>query len=260
MSASAAQELIERSTFVFDGTVRRVGAVTTSRIEPTPEMVVVHVTKILKGPSVLAGFRGREITVQLHEHEKVHEGLRAVFFANGLHFGDGLAVREVGRLEGDEAGVEKQVHEAMERASDEQLLGRLRSAELVVSGEAVATHRHEPEGRTRQRLSEHDPDWWECVIRVESVEKGKLKPAEKGGKGEKGKGATREVVTLFAKSRDVAWYGAPKFEKGAKGIWLMQRIEVRGERVEGLVTAHALDFQPLSQLERIRALLRRIEG
>jgi hypothetical protein len=255
MSASA-QELTDRSSFVFEGAVRRVGAVTASGIEPTPGMAVVEVIKILKGPSVLSGFSGREITVQLHEHEKVHEGLRAVFFTNGLHFGDGLAVREVGRLEGHEAGVEKQVHEAMERASDDQLLERLRRAELVVSGEAVATHRHEPDGRARRRLSEHDPDWWECEIRVESVEKGKLKPAEKG---EKGKASAREVVTLFAKSRDVAWYGAPKFEKGDKGVWLMQRIEVRGEPVEGLVTAHALDFQPLSQLERIRALLRRIE-
>src|SRR5271167_1427499 len=120
MSASA-HELTERSTFVFEGAVRRVGAVTTSGIEPTHEMAVVHVTKILKRPAVLAGFTGQEITVHLHEHERVHEGLRAVFFTNGLHFGEGLAVREVGRLEGHEAGGEKQVHEAIERASDEQL-------------------------------------------------------------------------------------------------------------------------------------------
>lgn len=252
MSASA-QELTERSTFVFEGAVRRVGAVTTSGIEPTPEMAVVHVTKIFKGPAVLAGFAGQEITVHLHEHERVHEGLRAVFFTNGLHFGEGLAVREVGRLEGHEAGVEKQVHEAMKRASDEQLLERLRPAELVVSGEAAAVRRYEPERRTPLRLTEHDPDWHECEIKVATVEKGKVKAAEKA------KGAAREVVTLFAKSKDVAWYGAPKFEKGDKGIWLMQRFEFRGERLEGLVTVHALDFQPLLQLEKIRALLQRLE-
>jgi hypothetical protein len=57
----------------------------------------------------------------------------------------------------------------------------------------------------------------------------------------------------------VAWYRAPKFEKGTKGIWLLQRIELPDERIEILGTIRKLDFHPLSQLERIRGLLKRIE-
>jgi hypothetical protein len=247
---ASVQELTNQSGFVFEGAVRRVGAVATVGLQATRDMAVVQVTKILKGPPALARFTGREITVQLHEHETVHEGLRAVFFTTGLHFGEGLAVREVGRHD-IEPALERQVDEAMQRASDEQLLQRLTQAEIVVSGVAIDTHPFEPATAAKRRVSEHDPHWWECAIEVDTVEKGKVKPVEKG------KTAPREVVTLFASSTDVAWYRAPKFEKGSVGVWLLHRIELRGEPVPGLATAHALDFQPLSQLERIRALLRR---
>ncbi len=251
--AASVQDLTNESSFVFEGAVRRMGAVTTTGIEATPEMAVVHITKVLKGPSVLSGFNGKEITVQLHQHEAVHEGLRAVFFTNGLHFGEGLVVREVGRLKAGEPGLEREVHEAMERASDDKLLERLETAEIVVSGVAIEIRPYEPPTRERHPVSEHDPEWWECVIKVETVEKGEVKTKEKS------KTAAREVVTLFAHSIDIVWYHSPKFEKGSRGIWLMHRIELQGEPVPELVTAHVLDFQPISQLERIRALLKRIQ-
>jgi hypothetical protein len=251
---ASVQELTDRSGFVFEGAVRRVGATTTPGLKAAPDMAVVHVIRVLKGPSALAGFAGREITVQLHEHETVREGLRAVFFANGLLFGEGLAVREVGRLHRSGPEVEREVEEAIRHAGEEDLLDRLRRAELVVSGVAIETRRHESESEARARMSEHDPDWWECVIEVESVEKGRLKSAEKA------KSAARLAVTLFAKSTDLAWYRSPKFEKGSEGIWLMQRLELRGKPVPGLVTTHTLDFQPRSELERIRVLLKRVEG
>lgn len=253
MMALSVKELTDQSSFIFEGVVRRLGAVTTSGIRPTPEMAVVQVTKILKGPPALSGYGGREITVLLHEHESVTTGLRAVFFTNGLYFGDGLAVREVGRLDARGEALEREVHHAMERASEEQLLDRLERAELVVSGTAVETRPHEPAARANRPVSEHDPDWWECVIKVETVEKGEHKTKKKGD------APPREVITLFAHSTDIAWYRSPKFEKGSTGIWLMQRIELRGEPVPELVTAHVLDFQPISQLERIRALLKRTQ-
>jgi hypothetical protein len=143
----------------------------------------------------------------------------------------------------------------MERASDEQFFQRLEKAEIVVSGEAVETRPYEPLHRADRPVSEHDPDFWECIIKVETVEKGEVK--EEGRTKEKAK--ARHVVTLFAHSFDIRWYQSPKFEKGSTGIWLLQRFELNGEPVPELVTVHVLDFQPLSQLERIRALLRRTE-
>jgi hypothetical protein len=253
--AVSVEDLTNQSSFVFEGAVRRMGAITTSGIHATPEMAVVHITRVLKGPAVLSGFNGQEITVQLHRHEGVHEGLRAVFFTNGLHYGEGLVVREVGRLDARGPALEREVHDAMERASDEQFFQRLEKAEIVVSGEAVETRPYEPFHRADRPVSEHDPDFWECIIKVETVEKGEVK--EEGRTKEKVK--ARHVVTLFAHSFDIRWYQSPKFEKGSTGIWLLQRFELNGEPVPELVTVHVLDFQPLSQLERIRALLRRTE-
>jgi hypothetical protein len=251
------QDLTNQSSFVFEGAVRRMGAVTSSTLQATPEMAVVQITKVLKGPPVLSGFSGKEITVQLHQHNSVHEGLRAVFFTNGLHYGEGIVVREVGRLESGGPALEREVHDAIERTSDEKLVERLEKAEIVVSGVAIEIRPYEPPARGKRRVSEHEPDWWECVIRVETVEKGEVTKEVKGK--DKGKTPPREVVTLFAPSIDIVWNRSPKFEKGAAGIWLMQRIELRGELVPELVTAHVLDFHPISQLERIRALLKRTQ-
>jgi hypothetical protein len=251
--AATVQDLTSQASFVFEGAVRRMGAVTTSGIAATSEMAIVHITKVLKGPAALSGFSGREITVQLHQRDAVHEGLRAVFFTNGLHYGDGLVVREVGRLDAGGPALEREVNAAMERASDEQLFERLEQAVIVVSGVAIETRPYEPNTRARRPVSEHDPDWWECVIKVETIEKGEVTAKEKGKK------PTREVVTLFAHSIDIVWHRSPKFERGSIGIWLMQRIELRGEPVPELATAHVLDFQPISQLERIRTLLKRTQ-
>jgi len=250
--ADTVEDLTNQSSFVFEGAIRRMGAVTTSGIQATPEMAVVHIGKILKGPPMLSGFRGREITVHLHQHQTVHEGLRAVFFTNGMHFGDGLVVREVGRKDGGPS-LERDVQNAMEHGRDEQLLERLDKAELVVSGVAIETRPYEPPKRARNQGSEHDPEWWECVIRVETIEKGEVKTKEKA------KAQIREVVTLFAHSMDIMWYQSPKFEEGSTGIWLMHRFELRGEPVPEPVTAHVLDFQPIAQLERIRALIKRTQ-
>jgi hypothetical protein len=44
------------SGFIFEGSVRRTGAVTSSGLDATPDTAVVLVAKVLKGPEVLAGY------------------------------------------------------------------------------------------------------------------------------------------------------------------------------------------------------------
>jgi hypothetical protein len=63
--AALFQDLANQSSFVFEGVVRQVGAVTTSGLQAAPDMAVVQITKVLKGPSVLSNFSGKGITVQL---------------------------------------------------------------------------------------------------------------------------------------------------------------------------------------------------
>jgi hypothetical protein len=57
------------------------------------------------------------------------------------------------------------------------------------------------------------------------------------------------------------WIDSPKFEAGQSGIWILQRKQKeRGwplMREPGLTALDPLDFQPQSQLDRVRELLGR---
>jgi hypothetical protein len=241
-------DLTKQSGFIFEGTVQQTGAVASSKIEVSPKTAVVHVEKVLKGPGVLSGFAGKEITVALREHEGVHSKTRAVFFTNGFHYGEGLAVREVGHIDAAGAEVEREVHEAMKQADDDDLLQRVRAARLVVVGVVTKTAPYEH----RQRAgTEHDPEWWECIIEVEAVLKGTVKP-------EKGKTAKTHITAFFAHSMDVAWYRAPKLNVGDSGIFVLHEGEIHGRPIPGPALIHPLDFRPMPEVEHVRALVRRV--
>jgi hypothetical protein len=242
-------EFTKQAGFIFEGTVRRTGAATSPGIEATPTTAVVSVDKVLKGPQVLSRFAGREITVTFGGRDGVPVGARAVFFTNGLHYGEGLAVRAAGYIDADGTEVEREVHEAMERAHDDELLDRLRSARLVVLGDVIRVAPYEH----RERIgTEHDPEWWECVIEVASAEKGSVNPDKK-------KPGKAHITAFFAHSTDVAWYRSPKLDVGDRGVFILHEGEFRKRRLPGPSILLPLDFRPLSDLERLRALVARIQ-
>lgn len=242
------RDLTKQSGFVFEGTVRQTGAVTSAGIEATPRTAVVHVEKVLKGPHVLSRFAGREITILSAENAGSSSKPRAVFFTNAFHYGESLAVREVGRFDATGAELEREVHEAMKESDDENLLRQLRNARLVVRGEVkkVAPSEH------RERVgTEHDPEWWECVIEVENVEKGSIKQ-------ERNKAGKSRITAFFAHSTDVAWYKSPKVQAGDEGIFILHEGIVRSRQTPGPAMVHPLDFRPVSEVEHVRALIKRI--
>jgi len=121
--------------------------------------------------------------------------------------------------------------------SDRDLAERLRSAELVVMGKVAAIRPSDiPRGAT-----EHDPEWYEADIQVTAVLKGS--------------DTTHTVRILFPASRDVMWYDAPKFEKGAEGMWLLRPLAIAGRRLAHLTAPQRGDFRPTAEEPRIRRLL-----
>jgi hypothetical protein len=135
---------------------------------------------------------------------------------------------------------EEQGNDAVQGAADAELTQRLAQAEIVISGEVSATARF-----AAQRpgfLSEHDADWWQATIEIETVEKGKV--------------ATKTIAVLFANSDDIAWYRSPKIKKGERGVWLLQNRDTLGKPVPGLAVVRPLDRQPITELARIRTLLK----
>src|SRR4051812_47063888 len=77
---AATPSLIQRSGFIFRGTVQRAGASNVKALPDAPNTVIVRVDEILKSPSILEPLRGKDVTVQLLRPGTVKERQQAVFF------------------------------------------------------------------------------------------------------------------------------------------------------------------------------------
>lgn len=135
----------------------------------------------------------------------------------------------------------EQTSDAAQKAADSELAQRLAQAEVVVSGEVLSVAPLAPQQPGIR--SEHNPDWWQATVEVQSVEKGNV--------------STKTISVLFANSRDIAWYRSPKLKKGDRGIWLLHNRDISGKPVPGLAVTDSLDSQPPSELSRIRSLLQK---
>jgi hypothetical protein len=236
-----ADSLVERSQFVFKGTVLRVGAATIPEIRPDARIIVVKVEEVLKAPPVKANYTGREITVRLADSAALQPGGQFVFFTTSWMFGGGIAVREIGR-QPDSASLRKEIAEAVAKAPDTFVQRRLVGADLVVTGR-VSAARMAPAKVRGGPPGEHDPDWWEAEIQVQTVEKGQY--------------AQSTIVILFPNSRDIFWERSPKFRDGQEGIWILRRESAPARPTFGYHMAlEPQDFQPKDQLARVQRLVK----
>jgi len=253
--------------FVFQGTVVRLKDATMTVPDPT-KTAVVRVDTILRAPEVLHGHAGTEITVQLARGERLKVGQRAVFHTNGWLYGKSLAVQSVGheavpKKAATAAAVAAPAPDPARAAAEHEIAERASQAPLVVSGKVVAVGlpastqgaataaAHAP-ATTPSPISEHDPFWSEAVIAIQKVHKGAL--------------TQKQVVVRFPASRDVRWYGAPKFQVGQEGIFLLHPDAVTGAKALGVTaSAHAVapaaytclqptDFQPADQAQAVAAV------
>src|SRR5258708_37346924 len=90
-------------------------------------------------------------------------------------FGSGVAVKELGHetgLSGEatKAAGERAKGQAPEQVSDQELQNRLNAAEFVVIGRVTDVHRWiAPKSAATTHVTEHDPDWHEAVVEVQSI-------------------------------------------------------------------------------------------
>jgi hypothetical protein len=252
--------LAKQSSIVFAGTVSQLGATSFAGVPKSPQTIVVRVDTVLKKPSAVSLKKGDNVTVEVKDPSAFREGTQATFYADGWIFGSGVAVKELGhefRAGSGEtpkpAGIdEKAYQQTQEQIGDQELQDRLKSADFVVIGRVTDVHRWTvPKSGVPQRVSEHDPDWHEAVVEVQSVLKG---AQVKGNK----------VVVRFPARNDVAWVHSPKFSKNQQGIFCLNRDQTSGvstEKVRGRqVTVYTClghgDSLPMSDAPRVRSLLK----
>ena len=256
MAASKAE-----APFVFEGSVKSLAASNVAAVPADARTAVVQVDHVRHAPRAMAGFAGQDVTLRLAPGESLRAGERAVFFADGLVFGDHVAVQSCGH----DPLIAQEARAALAGASPvvHRLRSRIDTARAVVSGHVSAVRPHQPAAVAAKRksskvvpadrISEHAPFWQDAVITVSQVYKG---PAQK------------QVVVRFPSSTDVRWRSAPKFKKGQQGTWLLHASAgvagggaLRVAAAKGPVAAPSVytaldpnDFQPSSESAVVKAM------
>lgn len=222
------------ASFVFEGTVRAVGAATLAMVEPTDSTAIVTVDRALRIADDMLGIVGRDITVRLKKPAAV--GDTAVFAANGWLYGEGVAVVEVSRspLTAAAAAVTPEMDRQARWSG--RLQDRAASADLVVVGRVTAL---EPAGLGGDD-KEHGADWWAATVEVDEVIKGRR---------------PRQLRVLFSNSQDVLWYRAPVLSAGQKAVLLLHRGEESVPDKRAYAVLDELDVQPADGAAAVAELL-----
>jgi|ERR1051326_689540 hypothetical protein len=265
-------------TFVFKGTIKKLGSATMKDVPVNDRTAIVRIDQIIEAPPTLTDYNGQDITVQLSGRGKAIPGQEMVFHTVSWMYGDSIAVQAISQ----EAF--KSSHNAMLAAGIDpanlhtQRLKRQRfdDADLVVSGRVVAVRL--PPEKTRASpaviaavsdqiasgpVSEHDPKWREAVVEVDGVHKGAHQK--------------KQVVVRFPASKDVMWYGAPKFHPGQQGYFMLHQTqaekskrkavkkraetaivsasETEGSPAEVYTALDRMDFQPYHEPGGIKTII-----
>src|SRR5713226_7327368 len=230
--------LVQQSSIIFAGTVSQLGATSFADVPKSAQ------------------------TVEVKDPGAFRPGMEATFYTYGWMFGSGVAVKELSHAmrpsggKPSRAGAEEKVlGQIEEQISDQKLEQRLASADFVVIAKVtdVRPWTAPDVASVPHRVTEHDPDWHDAVIKIESVLKGP-KPKK------------HKLVVRFPQCNDVAWARAPKFEKHQEGIFFLKKDEVSGAPIallEGTeVNAYTClrpgDWLPKNDQGRVRSLLKKM--
>ncbi len=257
-AASNQAALVKQSSIVFAGTVSQLAATSFAGVPKSAQTIVVRVDSVSKKPSAVSLKKGDNVTVEVKDAAAFRDGTQATFYTDGWIFGSGVAVKELGHeltpISGETskpAGVGEKADQQPQEISDQELRDRLNAADFVVIGRVKEVHRWTVPKSAPQRVSEHDPDWHEAVVEVQSVLKG-------------GQVKGNSIVVRFPGRNDVAWVHSPKLAKNQQGIFCLNRDQTSGvptEKVGGRQVAvytclgHG-DSLPMSDAHRVRSLLK----
>ena len=244
--------LLARAAFVFRGRVESLGTTTTAAAAASELSSTVRVVEVIRAPQALQRYAGQLITVELSSSEGVEVGASFVFLTRPKVFADTLVVTEIGRqADTPGAAAESGVFDSLARVGVAAVQARIDSADAIVVGRVSNVRPSLIAAATPgmwEGLSEHDPAWMEAVVQVDSVMSGDV-------------AASTPVTILFPSSIDIAWYNAPKYAAGQRGVFLLHSDQVPAAAAEVVgptyTTLHPQDFHPDELEPQLRALVER---
>ena len=249
--------MVGQAEIVFLGTVIGVGAASFPGVPVSQQTLVVRVDGVLDKPAAVKLGAGDSVTVEARTAGSLRQGLQATFYTTGWIYGQGLAVREVGHeaVAGQlSAGAVSQQRDSMlqvrRQVSDTQLRARIRAADMVVVGQVETIRPATLTALAPRPVPEHDPQWQEAIVLVESSIKGSQ--------------AGQRVVVRFPGSMDVAWYAMPRFAVAQQGTFLLRldtisgtpKAMVAGREVPAYTVVSKQDLLSTQDAARVQALSR----
>lgn len=252
--------LTAKSSIIFSGTVSQLAATSFADVPKSAQTIVVKVDLIEKKPAAVSLKKGDSVTVEVKDASAFQEGTHAKFYTDGWIFGSGVAVKEIGHELGAApesapvASAGKQTGQGQDQSSDQELMDRMKASDFVVVGRVTDVRKWnvpKPKSGAPSRVSEHDPDWHEAVVEVQSVLKG-------------GKVRGNKVIVRFPNRNDVAWVSSPKFAKNQRAIFCLNRDQTTGapmtkyggQQVNVYTCLNHGDALPISEEARVRSLLK----
>jgi hypothetical protein len=237
-------EVLREAPLVFRGRVESDHASSTATYSASDQTAVVEVQEVIRAPEALAQLAGLRVTVVLQTPGEPAVGDTAVFYTHTLVVADSLVVQEVDHEPTVEGALPVEgLADALVKSANEPVQARLDQADVVILGTVTKVEPSTVAGPPT--ISEHDPLWWDAEVHVEQVLKGDLK--------------SDTVTVLYPSSFDVAWYAAPKYHEGQRGIFALHSDETTraaaAERGEVYMTLDANDFHAAEDEGRIRSLL-----
>jgi hypothetical protein len=249
------KELMKQSSVIFIGTVTKLNAVSFSQVPSSDKNAVVRVENLLEKPAAISIKNGQEVTIQLKDPSTLHEGTKATFYAVGWILGEGVALLEVGHTSLPalasiqmEAQAGKRFGDAKTQILDERLRAQIESADIVALGKVISIRVAATAANVKKFITEHDPDWQEAVIKVQT--------------GIKNIADGEEIVVRFPGSEDVVYFGIPKFKKGEERIVLLVKDKVSGfpkatlagKQVETYVVNKPADVLQKEEFDRVKRI------
>ena len=250
-------DIVKRSSIIFVGTVVKLGAVSFEGVLASKKTAVVKVDRVIEKPAAIVITGGQQVTVELKDPSKFNEGTQPTFYTQGWILGQGTALKEVGHevtpvtLALQPGQVEKHVALERQKQQEEELRARIKSADMVVAGRVVSVRQAATATGGKKFITEHDPNWQEATIKVES--------AMKGASG------VENVVVRFPGSEDVLYYDLPKFKADQEGVFLLKKDVVTGlpkammgtAEVDAYVAQKPVDLLPKADTSRVMRLMKR---
>ena len=232
----------DAATYVFLGTVTAPGE---GKGAPG-EGVLVTVNEIYLQVGKFESQVGRQVEVT-GATAKLQPKARYVFYTEPARFGQRITVQLIDVAEPPTTAAAAQPggrlkQDLSEAYARREIAERAALAPLIVLGTVTDIR---PLPRERAGESEHDPQFQLARLKVERTLKGKP--------------ATAEVEFVFAASKDVQWYRAPKFRLSSRGVFLLQRPDEPVARLlatQRYTVLHPLDFRQPADMALVEAAVK----